>query len=208
MPLRRMSLSIVSGLIGIAAFQSMARAQFTVTVQQVGSNVVATGSGSIDTSILGSAGFGPEVAYLGPSTSTVFVGPATTIIPDVYQAAITGPSNFGSGLGMDATSGGGDFVGLAYSADNIDVPSGYVSGASLSDTSTWAGQSLSSLGITPGTYNWIFGPETIFVRPAAPDSATDTDSFTLVIQPVPEPASLSLLGVAALSLLARHRRGS
>ena len=39
----------------------------------------------------------------------------------------------------------------------VFLPAGYVSGAALSSTSTWTGQTLATLGVTVGTYTWTFG---------------------------------------------------
>ena len=69
------------------------------------------------------------------------------------------------------------------------MPVGYVSGSALSDTSTYDNETLSTLGVTPGTYEWAWG--------TGPDQ-----NFTLVLgAPVPEPASALLLGAALAGLL-------
>jgi MYXO-CTERM domain-containing protein len=76
---------------------------------------------------------------------------------------------------------------------------GYASNTLLVDSSTYANQTFSSLGVTPGTYVWTWG------------TGADQDSFTLIIRgavPVPEPSALSQLGVgfAGLALAAVWRR--
>jgi hypothetical protein len=116
---------------------------------------------------------------------------------DIY-AGFTGPTSFGIGTGASANSGSGDLVGLETSVlgRQIVVPPGYVSGNPLSDTSTYNTQNFASLGVTPGTYVWTWG------------TGAHADSFTLQVGPaVPEPASLTLLGIGTLGFLGyRWRR--
>jgi hypothetical protein len=175
----------------------MARAGYVETLQQVGSNVVATGSGTINTTGLGSPGFGGEQGYLSPSTPIAIVGGPTggTSADDLYAATITGPSNFGPSNDSPATTDSGDIVGIAGigANANVIVPQGYVSGDSLSSTSTFAGETFSSLSVIPGTYVWSWG------------EGSTADTYTLVAS-VPEPASLGMIGVVGFGMLARRRR--
>jgi PEP-CTERM motif len=185
----------------LLASQATSRAGVIINIQQVGGDVVATASGSIDITDLTFIGNRNSAAFVWagfPLGSVAVVGGTTTVSDDVYSG-ITGPSSFGSGDGIFATSGSGDVFGVV--ANNVlDLPSGYISGSALSATSTWSGESFSSLGLTPGSYAWTWG------------TGAHADSFTLNIgaAPVPEPSTLTMAlfaGLAAIGARLWSRRG-
>jgi hypothetical protein len=133
-----------------------AQAGYTVTLQQQGSDVVATGSGAIDLTGLSPFGsVGLEQGRLFPVFGVILTGPTSNSAERGYSGA-SGPANFGSGGATSASSGRGDIVGIIGIGSTLVVPSGYLSGT-LSDTSTYGGQTFSSLGVTPGTYEWTWG---------------------------------------------------
>ena len=109
----------------------------------------------------------------------VTAGPAVEF--DVYTG-FTGPTSFGSSSDFTAaSSSSGDFVGIYGGGGfygptpQLDVPFDYVSGTPLSDTATYDNATFTSLGVTPGTYEWTWG------------SGATADSFTLQIGAVPAP---------------------
>jgi hypothetical protein len=177
-----------------------AQAGYTVTLQQVGLNVVATGSGAIDlTGLSLSQSFfqDPEIKPFGH----ILVGPAfiatgpTSSSVHPYFGVITGPASFGSSLHFTpASSGSGDMVGISArpylpSQTFIIVPKGYRSGNALSDMATYSGRTFATLGLTPGTYVWKWGIGanqnfTLTIPPAAP---------TPPPTPTPRPASQAQL---------------
>jgi hypothetical protein len=120
-----------------------ARAGFIITFSQVGADVEANGTGTLN---VGGLTPGPtnvnERAFLDPSTAALMTGPATFTKTDVYEGAISGPTSFGPGSITLASSGSGDFAGIISAGDQIFVPHGYVSGAALNDTATWSGTTL------------------------------------------------------------------
>jgi hypothetical protein len=186
----------------LVASQATSRAGVILNIQQVRGDVVATGSGSIDTADLTFTGNTSNSAnvWAGFSLGSFgVVGGITLVREDVYRG-ITGPSRFGTGNQFFATSGSGNVFGVVAN-DVLDVPSGYISRSALSATSTWSGASFSSLGLTPGSYTWTWG------------TGAHADSFTLnigVVTPVPEPSTLTMtlfVGLAGIGARLWSRRG-
>jgi hypothetical protein len=172
---------------------------YTVTLEQVGSNVVATGSGAIN--LTGLTFFAPGVG-LTPGISADFgiisMGPGGAVKTDSYFG-FHGPSHFGSGgLFHPNTSSGDPFAfeaPIPFWHGQITVPQGYVSGAALSDSMTFNNATFATLGVTPGTYVWRWGDG-------------PNQNFTLQIGAgVPDGGStVSLLGCALLGLAALRRK--
>jgi hypothetical protein len=173
---------------------------YSVTLQQVGSNVVATGSGPINLTGLtlqfsqdnvggGSINGALGILAMGPSKGNA----------DLYNG-YTGPASFGSGGTFFANTGSGDFVviqGSPGAGPFLYVPQGYVSGAALSDSMTFNNATFASLGVIPGTYVWTWG------------TGLPNQNFTLVIggAGVPDGGStVSLLSCALLGLAALRRK--
>jgi hypothetical protein len=189
------ALALLLGSVG------QARAGIIININQVGADVVATGSGSIDLTGLTlqiPAITGPQIQA---NVDDLIMGTKVIGIVDFYAGAM-GPGNFGPGTPrfVSPTSGSGDLFGLHHSALTgptvlgVILPTGYVSGTSLSAaTDTYSGQTFSSLGLTPGTYTYTW------------DGGGPTHTLTVQIGPAttttPEPSTLTLLSLGSLSLL-------
>jgi len=139
-----------------------ARAGFILTRQQVGPDVVTTGSGAIDLTgltLLGSSGH--QVSYGG---------------------RISGPTFGGRRFEISVSSRSGDTVGIGsfpLAGVFLTVPAGYVSGTALSGSTTYSDSTLGQLiAGTPATYVWRWGTGA-------------NQNFTLQVK-IPVPASTAI----------------
>ncbi len=177
----------------IFAISPMARAaDLIVTIQQVGSDVVMTGSGSVNTAGLSLDGPAQRAGSVSPSTNTFTVGSPNTISELVWSGLTGTPPSFGKGSNTLASSGTGDTFSVNNS--NIYVPFSYISGAALSGQSTFLGTTIGALGLTTGRYNWTWG------------SRENAGSAVLTIGAVPEPSTYALATIATGVMAAVARR--
>ena len=165
-----------------------AQAAYIVTLQQQGRDVVATGAGTLDTTDFGEGVSDTDQARMNPMSGSILIGPATTTNNLGVLTRINGPASFGSGVTSEnADSGSGDLVGI-FEGIGLVIPANYLSRSGLSSTATWANDTFSSLGVTPGSYTWNWG------------SGAHSDFFQLDIiegaAAVPEPSSILLLALS------------
>ena len=183
--------AIAAALI-LASLQGTADAGVVIDVSQVGSDVVATGSGSLDLTGLSLTVTVPLSTTLDPIGGVIIIGPSPGGSFDGYSG-FQGPSSFGPGGQTFPSEGTGDLMGVDNFDGNIQVPAGYVSGTPLAGSSTFDNTTIAGLGLTPGTYTYTWS----------------SDSLTVVVASVPEPSSLAMAGMAAAAgLIAARRRRS
>lgn len=169
-----------------------ASALFTLTLTEDLSDVIASGSGSLDISGLtfgGTTSGNPRGMY--PLNQTIRVGATSGGDIDFFSGFTSVPDAFGPGSFTLADSGTGDLV--AVNNFYLRLFDGYVSGDSLSSTSVFESSTFATLGLTPGTYTWEW----------------TSDSFVLQIGTVPEPSASAVcigLSVFGISVFARRRR--
>jgi hypothetical protein len=98
-----------------------AEAGYTITLQQVGPDIVATGSGAIDLTGLSIVGNHiPTETDIEPANGGIFTG--KTALSDVYQGTISGPRRFGIGRSATYTNNAsGDMVGIYAIQGNVVV---------------------------------------------------------------------------------------
>ena len=174
--------------------------------EQLGNDVVITGSGSANTSALTNVGNVNDFTNV-LTDSQIAAGPEafdTGLV--TLWSGITGPVSFGSdpNFVQSPDSGSGTLFGIIASnltpSPQIFLPQGYSSGASLVGTSTFANSLLTSLGFVPGsTFTWLWG------------SGGSADSLVLNVlstSPAQVPAPLPIAGASlafAQSRLLRRR---
>ena len=153
--------SLIFTAVTASLFSVQPAQAYTVTLEQMGADVVANGSGAIN--LTGLAFFGPGsffITTLVPSLGRISTGPPPSGLGsvDLYRV-FSGPANFGSGGQHNATESlsSGNFVGIQASVNELFVPHGYMSNSALSSSATWTGATFASLGVTPGTYVWSWG---------------------------------------------------
>lgn len=184
----------------IAACPAARSADLNFTVQQVGGNVVTSTSGFAVTTALSNGGNSSWSANTWPDFSfgsLLLTGPNTNGQVGDYTG-ITGSASFGAGAKINASSGSGVYVGIISSGSNshLYLPVNYVSGSSITSSSTYLSNTISGLGLTVGTYNWSWG------------SGATAGTAQLTISNVPEPGTYALGAIATgvLAAVARRKR--
>jgi hypothetical protein len=189
----------------------VSQAGVVITIQQVGPDVVVTGSGSLNLSALTVLAGGPfgQDPDLRPFDAEAIVGtppPPTGSVNFFSGSSLMGPTSFGTGVNFDPNSGSGRIFGISGSSGDVVVPDGYTSGTALgTSTDTYSSTTINGpggLGLIPGTYTWTWGSV----------ANGNADSLTVQIGPagaVPEP-STAILAVSAVAFVThgwtRHRR--
>jgi len=179
-----------------AAAARPADASVIVNISQAGSDVVATFSGSINLTALTSRGQFMLIGGIDPALAIFASGNGVQGSVDGYSG-FTGPASWGSGGGTVLTSNTGslfDVSGPDVAGGFLLVPHLYVSGSALSGSTTFANQTLSSIGVITGTYTYTWG------------SGQSADSVVVNIG-APESGSLLLLTLGSAGLLFVRFRG-
>jgi hypothetical protein len=204
------SLAVLACAAATQLLTAAAEASVAITIQQVGADVVATGSGSIainnlDYTLSGGASGGyvaSEYYLFGSINDVPFVGYAVrgpTLLEDnqpisPYAIQTDNPV---------AALGFGDKLGLFHTSDSdvweLQVSEDYKPNSSLSFSNTWANSTLAGLAFRPGSYVWNLG------------SGESAETITINVlggSGVPEPSAWATMiaGISVAGLAMRRRK--
>ncbi len=180
---------------------NLAQAVYTINIDQVGPDVVMSGSGSIDTSSFSSVGpIGP--CFLGDGliyTDTLCIGSDTN--GDWYPGALLPGISLPTAVATGGSSSSGPNVFLMDT--NLYLPENYVSASPIVNQTTFAGTTLAAMGLTVGTQTLFVpsGDEIVIniglappVTPPSPTSIPTLSEYGRLAMA----SILAMLGIAAV----------
>lgn len=204
MNLRQLVVLVVAW-VGVA----QASAGVIITMEESGSDVTATLSGSIGTWTGATLAATNQTVgasnRLQPNGGLVFF--ATTdpnlgspVSPVSYYQVSTYPTNFGTGTsGVTAATSTASTLLFVWgrSTQNVFIAGGYVPTTPITGVLTWQNQTFQSLGVTEGSYVWSWGN---------PSVSGQGDTITLNIVPEPSTGIMAIAALASGGYLVRRRR--
>jgi hypothetical protein len=158
-------------------------------MKEIGDNIVlTTDGGTVDLTglsfLYSFSANSDDDSFIDPVSARLWFAPSVDTSLDSYSG-ITGPTNFGNGFAASSDTHAGDVFGLIGGLGWIAFQQGFSSGDTLGpSTQVWNNETLASLGVTPGTYDWTWAG----------------DAITLNVTEVPIPATLWLFAPALLAL--------
>lgn len=184
--------------LGVTCTLGTARAaQLQVVFEQVGANVVATGSGSLpDLNGLSFSFNSNSTPLINPAPQGPNVRVGATATADFYLGDFVVTGSLGSiNLTTTANSGSGPIFG--YTGSFLALPVSYSTGTQLTSTATWTNTTFEALGLTPGaTANITWG----------------SGARSMAVSVVPEPSTWAMgaggLACAAWGAWGRRKRAA
>ena len=160
-----------------------AQAAVVVDITQIGSDVVISHSGTIDTASASNTGFladqGVTIGKFGPNTNYITFGEVGRA--DAYSVSF---SEFPFAMLTSGTafpdSRTGDTFGIYRGENRLYLPVGYVTGETITGGATFNGKTLADLGIVEGTYTATFSNAGTTENVTYNVSVPETSQFALI----------------------------
>jgi hypothetical protein len=141
---------------------SPSEAVIHLRVDQVGNDVVVTGSGKANLSALNFSA--TDLSFQNVLTDVqIYAGPSLFNAGqvDLYDNVLTGPSSISSDPFLvqepDPGTSTGSLFGIQADLYRLVLPKGYISNTELTGTSTFKNVTISELGLTTGKSIWTWG---------------------------------------------------
>lgn len=181
-------------------------ATYTITIFQNGPNVTVSGTGNFNLSavqMVGTLNGFFDFCFVSPSlVPGILTGLVTgqVLVPGIYNLYTNlnyQPTNGSFGTGSFTTSSIGSgpnfelFRTTPFSLNTwtFSVPSSYVSMTNFVSTATFTNKTINSLGLTPGVYNFVWGPPENYTEIVLQilSNITPTPTITSTNTPTPTP---------------------
>jgi hypothetical protein len=160
---------------------------YYVRVFEDGPNVVMSGSGVIDyTDLFQFVNLQAIDSYVYPGSRQILIGSDSNVselnrYDPISGITFTSPVSFGSGPQIFGDTSTGSPFGVGGNSF-ILLPSTYTSGSFMTGSTIYNGKTISSLGLTPGSYDWTWGSGSTFYKftleIVAPPTPTPTPTTT------------------------------
>ncbi len=209
----RLSLLIGTLLAFVISNSAPVSAGVIINFAQSGSDVVATISGSWNSTqpgldvLLNPTGSG--AVFAGTGFRTVFFEQglaANSPCPGQYWDLVSNPANTDWGTGapvatLGSTSSSNPAIVLLNLTSSLrfSLAKSYVSGTAISGTTTWANKTLSDLNLTNAVTN-------LYMNVNSGETVTVNIVLSGGGSTVPEPSSMAICGLGALAMAYRARR--
>lgn len=164
-----------------------------ISFVQAGANVEVTATGTFDLSLATRGGFTTSSAsFINTATNQLSIGDSSN---QIFNYGFTGPSSIGLGSSKPFNVSTGTKIGLS-SRTTFFLDRFYVSNSAINTFARIDNMTLTSVGLTRGTYEYMIGGNSLVI------------TVGQAVAAIPEPATwaMMLVGFSMVGATARYRR--